>query len=92
MKQKSAIFKKFCAIVITVCFVFTIVSNNLYASVSAEPILAQKQYFNSSENNTLDNLFSSKYGKVISCNNNSSDTVVINIKDLHCDYFVQKNI
>ena len=92
MKRKFIILKKLCAVVTTVCFIFTIISDNLFASINAEPIQAQKQYFSLSDSTTLDTLFSSKYGKVVSFNNNLSDTVLINIQDLHCDYFVQKNI
>ncbi|MBR3627312.1 MAG: hypothetical protein IKN42_00530, partial [Elusimicrobia bacterium] len=92
MKNKSAILKKLCATLTATCFIFTIVSNNLYASVNIDTIQAQKQYFDLKDSDNLNTLFSSKYGKVISCNNNLSNTVVINIQDLHCDYFVQKNV
>ena len=92
MKKKFIILKKLCATITALCFTFTLVSDNLFASINAEPIQAQKQYFSSSDSVTLDSLFSSKYGKVVSFNNYSSDTVLINIQDLHCDYFVQKNI
>ncbi len=92
MKKKFIILKKLCAVVTAVCFTFTLISDNLFASINAEPIQAQKQYFSSSDSAVLDTLFSGKYGKVVSFNNNLSDTVLINIQDLHCDYFVQKNI
>ena len=92
MKKEFIILKKLCAIITAVCFTFTIVCDNLYASVNAEPIQAQKEYFSSYDSAALNTLFSSKYGKVVSFNNNLSDTVLINIQDLHCDYFVQKNI
>ena len=92
MKKKFIILKKLCATITAVCFTFTIVCENLYASINAEPIQAQKQYFNLYDSATLDTLLSSKYGRVVSFNNNLSDTVLINIQDLHCDYFVQKNI
>lgn len=92
MKKKFIILKKLCATITAVCFMFTIVSNNIYASINIEPIQSQKQYFDMNDNVNLDTLISSKYGKVLSCNNNLSNTVVINIQDLHCDYFVQRNI
>jgi len=92
MKNKSMVLKKLCATVTAVCFTLTVVGNNLYASINVKPIEAQKQYFDLKTNANLDTLVSNKYGKVLSCKNNISDTVVINIQDLHCDYFVQKNI
>lgn len=92
MKKEFTILKKWCATVTAICFMFTIVSNNIYASINIEPIQSQKQYFDMNDNVNLDTLISSKYGKVLSCNNNLSNTVVINIQDLHCDYFVQRNI
>ncbi len=90
MKKEFIILKKLCATVTAVCFMFTIVSNNIYASINVEPVQSQKQYFDMNDNVNLDTLFSSKYGKIISCNNNLSDTVVINIQDLHCDYLSKK--
>lgn len=92
MKNKSIMLKKLCATLTAACFTLTIVGNNLFASVNVKPIEAQKQYFDLKDNANLDTLVSNKYGKVLSCKNNASDTVVINIQDLHCDYFVQKNI
>ena len=92
MKNKSMVLKKLCATVTAVCFTLTVVGNNLYASINVKPIEAQKQYFDLKTNANLDTLVSNKYGKVLSCKNNTSDTVIINIQDLHCDYFVQKNI
>ena len=90
--MKNQILKKLCATITAICFLFAITGNNLYASINIEPVQSQKQYFDLKANSNLDTLFSSKYGKIISFNNNISDTVVINIQDLHCDYFVQKNI
>ena len=93
MKKKYiTILKKFCAVITATCFTFTVVANNLYASVNFDTTKAQKQYFEKKEKNDLNSFFSDRYGKVVSYNNNLSDTVVINIQDLHCDYSVQKNI
>ena len=91
-KKNTALFKKICAIIVSVCFTFTIVSNNLLAAVNADTMQSKKQYFETKDANSLNSMFSSKYGKIVSYNDNSGDTVVINIQDLHCDYFVQKNI
>ena len=81
--------KKICAVITAVCFIFAIVNNNLFASINVDTIQSQKQYFDSKDK---DCLISSKYGKVLSYRNNGSETIVINIQDLHCDYAVQKNI
>ena len=91
-KKNITLFKKFCAIVTSVCFTFTIISNNLFAAVNVDTMQSKKQYFESKNTNDLDSLFPNKYGKVVSCNDNSSDILVVNIQDLHCDYFVQRNI
>ncbi len=91
-RKYTTLFKKICATITSACFIFTIIGNNLFAAVNADTMQSKKQYFESKDTNDLDSLFPSKYGKVVSYNNNSSDTVVINIQDLHCDYFVQKNI
>ena len=91
-KKNITLFKKFCAIITSACFTFTIISNNLFAAVNVDTMQSKKQYFESKDTNDLDSLFPNKYGKVVSCNDNSSDILVINIQDLHCDYFVQKNI
>ena len=91
-KDNTTLFKKICATIISVCFSFTIVSNNLLAAVNADTMQSKKQYFETKDANSLSSMFSSKHGKIISYNDNSSDTVVVNIQDLHCDYFVQKNI
>jgi len=92
MKLKSTILKKFCAIITTVCFIFTIVSNNLFASFEVNTMKEQQQLFNDKDNEQLNSLFVDKYGKVSQSKNNLSSTVVVNIQDLHCDYSVQKNI
>lgn len=91
-KKNITLFKKFCAVITTVCFTFTIVSNNLFAAANIDTLQSKKQYFEAKGSAGLDSLFSSKYGKIVSYSNNLSDTVVINIQDLHCDYSVQKNI
>ena len=91
MKRKyTTIFNKICATVTSVCFIFTLVGNNLFAAVNIDTLQSKKQYFEAKDADNLNNLFSNKYGKIVSYNDNSSDTVVINIQDLHCDYFVQK--
>jgi len=93
MKKKTlSIFKKTCAIITSACFVFTIVSNNLFAAVNVDTFQSKKQYFEAKDTKNLEFLISSKYGKIVSYNNNFSDTIVVNIQDLHCDYSVQKNI
>ena len=92
MKKKSIILQKICATLTALSFIFTIITNNLYAYVNVETMQSQKQYFDSKADSDLDTLFSSKYGKIVSYNNNLSDIVLINIQDLHCDYYVQKNI
>ena len=40
MKNKSVILKKLCATLTTACFIFTIVTNNLYASINIDAIQA----------------------------------------------------
>lgn len=92
MKIKSTTLKKFCAIITTVCFIFTIVSNNLFASFDVNTMKEQQQLFNDKDNEQINSLFLDKYGKVSQSKNNLSSTVVVNIQDLHCDYSVQKNI
>lgn len=91
-KKNITLLKKICATITSLCFTFTIVGNNLFAAVSTDTMQSKRQYFESKDMNDLDLLFPSKYGKIVSYNDNLSDTVVINIQDLHCDYFVQKNI
>ena len=93
MKRKYiTTFNKICATVTSLCFVFTLVGNNLFAAVNTDTMQSKKQYFETKDADNLNSWFSNKYGKIVSYNDNSSDTVVINIQDLHCDYFVQKNI
>ena len=93
MKKKYiAILKKSCAVITAICFTFTIVADNLYASVNFDTAKSKKQYFEKKDKSDLNSFFSDKYGKVVSYNNNFSSTVVINIQDLHCDYSAQKNI
>ena len=91
-KKNITLFKKVCAIITSLCFMFTIIGNNLFAAVNADTLQSKKQYFEAKDADNLDSLFSSKYGKIVSYNDNHSDTIVINIQDLHCDYSVQKNI
>ena len=91
-KKNITLFKKACAVITSVCFTFTIIGNNLFAAANIDTLQSKKQYFETKDANSLDSLFSSKYGKIVSYNNNLSDTVIINIQDLHCDYSVQKNI
>lgn len=91
-KKSITLFKKVCAVITSVCFMFTIIGNNLFAAVNVDTLQSKKQYFETKNENNLNSLFSSKYGKIVSYNDNSSDTVIINIQDLHCDYSVQKNI
>ncbi|MBQ3834368.1 MAG: hypothetical protein II816_02485, partial [Elusimicrobia bacterium] len=83
--------KKICAVVTAVCFTMMIVSPSVFANVpkNSQNIVDAIQAQN---NNIQETIVSDKYGKVISYNNSGSDTVVINIQDLHCDYSVQKNI
>ena len=84
--------QKLCATIISVCFTVTIITNNSFSAVNPETAKAQQPYFESKDKTNSDYLFPSKYGKIISYNDNFSDTVIINIQDLHCDYSVQKNI
>ena len=91
-KKNITLFKKVCAVITSLCFMFAIISNNLFAAVNADTLQSKKQYFEAKDADNLDSLFSSKYGKIVSYNDNHSDTIVINIQDLHCDYSVQKNI
>lgn len=92
MKKKSINLKKFCAVVTATCFFFMILSNNLFASVNISTMKEQQSLFSTKNTEQLNSLFLDKYGKVSEKANNSSNTVVINIQDLHCDYAVQKNI
>lgn len=92
MKIKSTISKKVCAVITTVCFTFTVVSNNLFASFNINTLNEQQQLFESKNSEQISSLFLDKYGKVSQSTNNFSSTVVVNIQDLHCDYSVQKNI
>jgi len=92
MKTNTVNFKKICAIVTASCFMLSVLSNVSYASIPISAIQSQKNIFDIKNTEQLNNLFSDKYGKIISVNNNLSDTIVINIQDLHCDYSIQKNI
>ncbi len=89
--MKRQTLKKLCAVITSVCFVMMIFSPNVLANISS----SQKGFYSLSEredNNVQESLISDKYGKIISLNNTGSDTVVINVQYLHCDYSVQKNI
>lgn len=90
--MQTSVLKKICAIITASCFTVTIVSGNLYANINANPSQSQQQFFDLKNSERINSLFSNRYGKIVSFNNNLSDTVVINIQDLHCDYSVQKNI
>ena len=93
MKKKYiTVLKKLCSIVTAVCFTFTVVGSDLYASVNFDTAKDQKRYFEKKDKNDFDSFFSDRYGKIVSYNDNLSSIVVINIQDLHCDYSVQKNI
>ena len=93
MKNKYIqVLQKLCATITSLCFTVTIITNNSFAAVNPETTKSQQQYFESKDKTDFYYLFPSKYGKIISYNDNFSDTVIINIQDLHCDYSVQKNI
>ena len=91
-KEYIITLKKICAVITSLCFIFAIISDNLFAAISIDTIQSQKQYFETKNTTQLDYLLSDKYGKIVSYNNNFSDIVIINIQDLHCDYSVQKNV
>lgn len=78
---------RLCSVITAVCFFITIMSNNIFAVAQSDIRKNENKYFSSHKS-----IISDKYGKVTSCNDLNSDTVVINIQDLHCDYGVQKNI
>ncbi|MEA5000689.1 MAG: hypothetical protein VB017_02245 [Endomicrobiaceae bacterium] len=78
---------KLCSIITAACFSVTILSNNIFAVAEYGTVTNGNKYFASYKS-----IISEKYGKVTSYNDLNSDTVVINIQDLHCDYGVQKNI
>lgn len=78
---------KLCSIITAACFSVTILSNNIFAVAEYGTGTNGNKYFASYKS-----IISEKYGKVTSYNDLNSDTVVINIQDLHCDYGVQKNI
>ncbi|MDD3053114.1 MAG: hypothetical protein PHG84_01775 [Endomicrobiaceae bacterium] len=84
--------KKMCAIITATCFSITIVSNNILGSTQIDTQNVKDNYFLSQNSINTKSIVSEKYGKVTSFNDANSDTVVINIQDLHCDYGVQKNI
>lgn len=85
--------KKLCAIITAGCFTISILNSNLFASVNnGSSIQEFEKFISSKDKQQIESLFSEKYGKLLSYKDNNSDTVVINIQDLHCDYSVQKNI
>lgn len=82
LSMLSFIFNKKTISVFTVtCFLFSVLTSNLSASVLQDSL--------PTENNKL---FSSKFGKVTQTINNNSDLLVVNIQDLHSNSSVQLNI
>ncbi|GAB1402791.1 hypothetical protein MASR1M68_17020 [Elusimicrobiota bacterium] len=73
--------KKTVSIFTVICFLFSVLTSNLSASVLQDDL--------GGENNKL---FSSKFGKVTEKINNNSDLLVVNIQDLHSNSSVQLNI
>lgn len=85
--------KKLCAIITAGCFTVSILNGSSFASVKNSSSISEfEKILSSKAEKQISSLFSDKYGKVVSYKDNNSDTVVINVQDLHCDYFVQKNI
>lgn len=78
---------KLCSVITAACFSVTIMSNTIFAVSQSDMQKNENKYFSSYKN-----IISEKYGKVTSYNDLNSNTVVVNIQDLHCDYGVQKNI
>ncbi len=96
--MKNQIFKKVCAVITSFCFMSMVISPNVFAAVNTDTpkmldgITAPETETSIPLNNVQDSIISSSFGKIIDVNNKNSDTLVINIQDLHCDYSVQKNI
>lgn len=81
-----------CAIITATCFSIAILSNNILGSTQIDTQNVKDNCFLPQDSIKAKSIVSEKYGKVTSFNDAYSDTVVINIQDLHCDYGVQKNI
>lgn len=84
--------QKICAVITSVCFTFTVLSSNLFASVNINTLQEQQDLFVAKNTEQLNSLFLDNYCKISESTDNLSSTVVVNIQDLHCDYSVQKNI
>lgn len=82
--------KKVCSVVTALSFLFTIFNINLYANVKTGQETSDNFLLTNIDDEQ--NVISDLYGKITALSNNGSNTVVINIQDLHCDYSVQKNI
>lgn len=92
LKFKKIKLKKICAVFTAACFSVTVFGNNLFSAADLSHKASQDGYSFLSGVAKNKDIVSDKYGKVTSFKDNGSDTVVINVQDLHCDYGVQKNI
>ena len=84
--------KQVCAVITASSFILSIMSNIGYTAVGASSVVMQSNIFEIKGIQQQGRLLNERYGKVTEIKDNRSETVVINIQDLHCDYSVQKNI
>ncbi len=78
-------FKKTVAFFTALCLVITLLPANIFASVKEREVI-------NADALKIQTLIPADYGKIVYESDNKSNLLVVNIQDLHSNYFVQKNI